>query len=100
MPRHPFQASSTPFLKMPTWCLRKNRGIVVPACSRKQTQETWHPAVPDDFAALLPYYRTLNEHILFDTVHAAESYHRFYRSRLWSESSSFQCWQVDAVPHE
>jgi len=58
----------------------------------------WHPAEPYDFAALLPYYRTLNEHVLFDTVLAAEAYHQFYRSRPWGEQGSFQCWQIDAVP--
>ena len=58
----------------------------------------WHPAPADDYDALLPYYQTLNEHILFNSVSDAKAYHRYYSSRPWSEQGDFECWQIDSWP--
>jgi len=60
----------------------------------------WHPAPPEDFALLAPYYRTLNEHVLFSSAEDARAYLDFYCSRSWSEQGSFACWQIDRFPCE
>lgn len=45
-----------------------------------------HPPAEDDFAELAARLRGANEHGLFGTTEAAESFRSFYRSRRWGET--------------